>query len=266
MTKKISKIEAQKRKGRYNVYLDGKYAFPVAESVLIKYRLMRGMEVDNDLAAKISNDDQVAQAYGKMLNFLSHQLRTKKEVRQKLLVDNVPPEFVEPVMQKLRGQGYLDDLNYAQSYVRTVMRTDLKGPRVIRQKLRQKGVGEIDIDHALEQFNHQSQVDHAAELAQKLYRRYQKQPLRRQTEKVRQGLMTHGFDAELFDEIKDTVAPEEDVDQQEAILDRAASKAWHHYRNQEGYARIMKVKASLFRKGFDLDDVERWLEMHANND
>ena len=30
---KITKIEAQKRQGRYNVYLDGKYAFPVAECI-----------------------------------------------------------------------------------------------------------------------------------------------------------------------------------------------------------------------------------------
>lgn len=266
MTKKISKIEAQKRKGRYNVYLDGKYAFPVAESVLIKYRLMRGMEIDDQLAAKISDDDQIAQAYSKMLDFLAHQLRTEKEVRQKMVVANVPPEFVEPVMRKLRAQGYLDDLNYAQSYVRTIMNTELKGPRVIRQKLRQKGVGEIDIDHALEQFDHGSQVERSAELAKKLYRRYQKQPLRRQTEKVRQGLMTHGFDGDLFDEIKDMVSPSQDEEQQEAILDQAASKAWHHYRNQEGYARKMKVKAALFRKGFDLDDVERWLEMHVEDD
>lgn len=266
MTKKISKIEAQKRKGRYNVYLDGQYAFPVDESVLIKYRLMRGMEIDDDLAAKISNDDAVAQAYSKMLDFLSHQLRTEKEVRQKMVADNVSPQFVEPVMQKLRGQGYLDDLNYAQSYVRTIMRTELKGPRVIRQNLRRKGIGEIDIDRALTQFDHASQVARAAELAKKLYRHYQKQPLRRQVEKVRQGLMTHGFDGELFDEIEDEVAPEQDADQQAKILDRAASKAWRHYQGQKGYAQQMKFKAAMFRKGFDLDDVEHWLELHTNND
>ena len=266
MTKKISKIEAQKRKGRYNVYLDGQYAFPVDESVLIKYRLMRGMEIDDDLAAKISNDDAVAQAYSKMLDFLSHQLRTEKEVRQKMVADNVPPQFVEPVMQKLRGQGYLDDLNYAQSYVRTIMRTELKGPRVIRQNLRRKGIGEIDIDRALTQFDHASQVARAAELAKKLYRHYQKQPLRRQVEKVRQGLMTHGLDGEVCDAIEDEVAPEQDADQQAKILDRAASKAWRHYPGQKGYAQQMKFKAAMFRKGFDLDDVEHWLELHTNND
>ncbi|MDY3702578.1 MAG: recombination regulator RecX, partial [Limosilactobacillus coleohominis] len=56
MSKKITKIEAQKRKGRYNVYLDGKFAFPVAESVLIKFRLMKGVELDADQIAAITTD------------------------------------------------------------------------------------------------------------------------------------------------------------------------------------------------------------------
>ena len=60
--KKITKIEAQKRKGRYNVYLDGQYAFPVAESVLIKYRLMKGMELDQNQIAQVTTDDQIAKA------------------------------------------------------------------------------------------------------------------------------------------------------------------------------------------------------------
>ena len=59
---KISKIEAQKRQGRYNVYLDGHYAFPVAESVLVKFRLMRGVELDKDQVEAITTADQQARA------------------------------------------------------------------------------------------------------------------------------------------------------------------------------------------------------------
>ena len=152
MSKKITKIEAQKRKGRYNVYLDGKFAFPVAESVLIKFRLMKGVELDADQIAAITTDDQIAKVYGRMLYYLSHQLRTEKEVVQKMHELHTPEEYEEPVLKKLRGERLLDDHNYAESYVRTVMQTELKGPGVIRQKLRLKGVGELDIDDALQQF------------------------------------------------------------------------------------------------------------------
>ena len=159
--KKITKIEAQKRKGRYNVYLDDQYAFPVAESVLIKYRLMKGMELDQNQIAQITTDDQIAKAYGRMLDYLSHQLRTEKEVIQKLQEIETPEEYFEPILQKLQEERLLDDHNYAMSYVRTVMNTELKGPSVIRQKLRLKGIGELDIDAALEQFTDEKQLENA---------------------------------------------------------------------------------------------------------
>ena len=41
MVKKITMIQTQKKVGRFNIYINNKYAFPVSESVLIKYRLQR---------------------------------------------------------------------------------------------------------------------------------------------------------------------------------------------------------------------------------
>ena len=42
----ITKISAQKRPGRYNIFLDEQYAFPVSEEVLIKYGLRKGIVLD----------------------------------------------------------------------------------------------------------------------------------------------------------------------------------------------------------------------------
>ncbi|MFR0593480.1 recombination regulator RecX [Limosilactobacillus mucosae] len=263
---KISKIEAQKRPGRYNIYLDGKYAFAVAESVLIKYRLMKGMELDQPQLKAMTNDDEIAKAYNKMLDYLSHQLRTEHDVYEKLRQLKTPEEYIEPVMQKLRGLHLLDDHEYAASYVRTVMNTELKGPQVIRQKLRQKQIGELDIDSALAQFTPALQQENATKLAKKLFKRYAKLPTRRQEEKVHQGLITNGYAADLFSEIKDSVMPQPDEEQQDELLAKEAVKAWRRYekRAQTDYERRLKVKQALYRKGFDLDEVERWLNEHEN--
>ena len=110
---KISKIEAQKRKGRYNIYLDGKYAFPVAESVLIQFRLMKGTELDEKQIAAIATADQQAKAYSRMLDYLSYQMRTESDIVKKLKEIDTPEEFVEPILKKLRGQQLIDDRAYA---------------------------------------------------------------------------------------------------------------------------------------------------------
>lgn len=262
--KTITKIEAQKRQDRYNVYLDGQFAFPVAESVLVKYRLMKGMELAASDIAQITTDDQIAKTYGRMLDYLSHQLRTEKEVCQKMRELETPEEYVEPVLKKLRVERLLNDREYAASYVRTVMNTELKGPTVIRQKLRMKGVGELEIDDALAQFTEEKQLENATKLAKKLFQRYRSQPARRQEEKVHQGLMTNGYRSDLFNMVKETVEPETDPKQQDELLDRQAEKAFRKYQRYEGYEQQMKVKQALYRKGFDLDAIDDWLATHES--
>lgn len=222
--RQITAIVAQKRPGRFNVFLNGQYAFPVAESVLIKYRLYKGMEVDQKLLQQISNDDQVAQAYNKMLDYLSHQLRTEHEVEQKLVEIDTPPEFVPVVMAKLRENRLLDDREYAAAYVRTEMNTGLKGPGVIRQKLRQKRVGEFLIDDALTQFTTEQQVENAAKLVQKLAKRYLNQPARRRSEKIHQGVLTQGYGDEVYQLVKENEIPSQTEDRQAELLEREAEK------------------------------------------
>ena len=41
MNQKITSITAQKRPGRFNVFLDGNYAFSVSEDVLVKFQLSK---------------------------------------------------------------------------------------------------------------------------------------------------------------------------------------------------------------------------------
>ena len=59
---KVTKIQAQKRKGRYNVFLDGQYAFPVAETTLIEFRLMNGVELTDDQIKEIKDRENVNKA------------------------------------------------------------------------------------------------------------------------------------------------------------------------------------------------------------
>ncbi len=260
----ITKITAQQRPGRYNVFLDGKFAFPVAESVLIKHRLLKGVELTKEQVAQITTDDAIAKAYAAALDFLSYQLRTESEVVKKLQESGVPDEQIEPVLQKLRAEQLLDDRAYAAAYVRTVMNTELKGPVVIRQKLRAKRVGELDIDAALAQFTAERQLENATKLAAKLYRRYARQPQRRQAEKVYQGLVTQGYSGDLARQAREAAPkPEVETAREENLLAREGEKLWRRYaRREQGSRLAMKVKQALFRKGFGYDEVAAWVERY----
>ena len=61
MKQKITSITAQKRPGRFNVFLDGNYAFSVSEEVLVKFQLAKGKELDSADLEEIFEADDLAQ-------------------------------------------------------------------------------------------------------------------------------------------------------------------------------------------------------------
>lgn len=95
---------------------------------------------------------------------------------------------------------------------------------MIRQKLRQKRVGEFLIDDALTQFTTEQQVENAAKLVQKLAKRYLNQPARRRSEKIHQGVLTQGYGDEVYQLVKENEIPSQTEDRQAELLEREAEK------------------------------------------
>lgn len=264
---KVTMIQAQKRSGRYNLYLDGKYAFPISESVMIKFRVFKGMEITPELQLQMMTADDISRAYTRALDYLSHQLRTEKEVHDKLVTEDIEATIIDETMKKLREMHLLDDAQYAAAYVRTAKNTSTKGPRVIRQNLRQKGVGEQLIDDALaENFQGDDQLENAAAMAQKLAKRYQRQAFKTMLQKVRQGLMTKGFDSETITAALETLDLEPDVDEQWEALVQQGDKLWRRNRKYAFSERRMRTKRSLYQKGFLMDDINKFIDEQLADD
>ena len=256
---KITLIQAQKKAGRYNIYLDGTYAFPVAESVLIKYQLAKGMEIDKQLLSQITSADLQAKAYNKALDYLSHQLRTQKELSDHLKELGIDEPTIKEVLTKLLDLRLLDDQVYANSFVRTQANLSDKGPTVIRQKLRQKGIGENLIDRALLEFPLEAQVANAKKLGQKLAKRHQASPLKIRQNKIITGIMTKGFSASVANSALEQLDLQVDPNQELPALTTKAKKAWRRYQRFDLKTRQLKTKQALYRKGFNLDEIDKVL-------
>ncbi|KRL60031.1 recombination regulator RecX [Latilactobacillus fuchuensis] len=263
---KITKISSQKQKGRYNIFIDEAFAFGVTESVLIKYRLAKGLEMDATLQRDIQKDDDDAKAYQLALNYLSRQLRTEKELRQYLQEHEITPDGIEHSLAKLRELHYIDDQDYADSYVRTVMHTGDKGPKVIRQKLIQKGVKGPQIDQALTLYTTDDRAEVGLAAAQKLAKKYRHSSFFEQQQKIKQGLMQKGFSGDDLSLIIEALALEADPDDEEDALKTLGLKKWRRYRLLEPQERRMKMQQALYRKGFNIDAINRFIDEQALSD
>lgn len=84
--KKITKITRQKNNDeRYNIFLDEEYAFAVDEAVLIQFELKKGKVLDEFDIGDITYEEEIRKAFNKALQFLSFQMRSEHEVKEKLL-------------------------------------------------------------------------------------------------------------------------------------------------------------------------------------
>ncbi|MEF2722981.1 MAG: recombination regulator RecX, partial [Limosilactobacillus fermentum] len=75
---------------------------------------------------------------------------------------------------------------------------------------------------------------------------------------------TQGYGDEVYQLVKENEIPSQTEDRQAELLEREVEKAWHRYRRFEGYERKMKTKQALYRKGFDLDEIDHWLAKQEN--
>lgn len=257
---KITTIQAQKRKGRYNIFIDGQYRFPISEEVLIQFRLHKDQEITNDQIETITNADSISKAYNKALDYLSYQLRTEKEIIQYLQQHKFTDFQIEPVLQRLRNQGYINDLEYAKSYVRTIAKTSDKGPKVIIQNLRKKGILENDIETALEEFPFEEQLQNTVKIAQKLARKYHREAFKIKIQKIKNGLFAKGFNSEIATKAINRLELEKDKSQEMEQLHLQGTKIIRRYQKLPLPQRNQKVKTALYRKGFSIDEINQFID------
>lgn len=251
---KVTKIQAQKHKGRYNVFLDGKYAFPVAEATLIEFRLMNGVELTDAQIKEIQDRENVNKAYGDAVNYLSYQLRTKKEIKDYLYKKEYHRDAVDEVINRLEKLRYLDDGAYATSFINTQLRTTANGPKIIEQKLLHKGVPNNVVQDKLFDINQDILLENATEFAKKQARKQKRASFKQMLTKIRQSLYQKGFDNEIIEEAIKSLDLEPDEDEELDKLRKLVDKVQHRY------DKPAKLINYLMTKGYKFDEIKKVLQ------
>ncbi|WP_179395104.1 recombination regulator RecX [Lacticaseibacillus absianus] len=265
----ITAITTQKRKGRYNIFVDGQYAFPVSESTLIRFMLTKGMALPAALEQTIKTAEVEATANSLALDYLSHQMRTVQEVRQRLLQENLPEAAIAPVVARLQALHYLDDAKLADAFVRDDLLMGERGPKQVSARLREKGVAASVIEDALAGVKTSEWLAVAGRVAEKAARRNARRAFNDQRQKIRLALTQKGFTREQTEAALAALTLTKDEAGEAERLQQEAAKQWRLKRNYTGFDRRNRVKQALFRKGFALDDIDpvlRTLEDQTRED
>lgn len=255
----ISKVEQQKRQGRFNIYIGNEYAFAVAETVLIKFNLFKGRELTPLLIDEIKQADQQAKALQVAYMYLSQQLRSTYEVKQKLRQAEVDENTIELIIERLTAEHLIDDLAFAQSLVRTLAKTSLKGPRIVQQTLIQKHIEPDVVTIALTEYQVEWQVENATKLYLQLAKRYQKLAGFAKEQKLSQSLFQKGYSQTIIQQVMQDNEISSDRDDELENLKQLATKLWQRNRRYDALKRKIKTQQSLYAKGFQIDDIQMYV-------
>ncbi|WP_409273906.1 recombination regulator RecX [Neobacillus sp. SCS-31] len=266
----ITKITTQKRDtGRYNIYIDfGKgeeFAFSADEAVIIKFKLRKGMELDEFALAEVGYHDEIRKAYNNAINYLSHKMRTEKEVRKHLKEKKLEEAAINEVIHRLLEQGYLNDAEYADAYVRTQISTTDKGAYVVRMELKERGIADPLIEEALKQYTPEEQFEKAKSLAEKYARKYSGESERILKQKLDAMLRRKGYHTDAIQFALDEGDFGRDEEDELEAIRLQGEKAHRKHANLTGYAYERKMKETLFRKGFPIELIERYLEARGED-
>ena len=262
---KVTRITTQKNNNeRFSIFIDKgsgeEFGFGVDQDVLISFGLRKGVELSDEMLEGIQFEDQIKKGMNYALNYLSYRMRSEKEVKDYLLKKEVPEEAFPKIFEKLKRYGYINDLEFAIAFVRTKINAAGKGPFVIAQELKQKGVTKPMIDQSLEEYSYEQQLEIAKKLAEKKASKLKKSSATEQKQKVNQELRAKGFDRDIIQEVMQQINLDKGDNEEWEALVMQAQKAERRYSKLERREFDHKMKQFLYRKGFPFPLINKYLE------
>lgn len=139
------------------------------------------------------------EAKNKALGFLSRRRLSKKELEDKLL-RTFDEETIKCVLSWAEEYGFLDDVEYAKSYISDALRIKKHGIKKIRFDLLRKGISEFIIDDVLFEMGDVDETDNIKSIIEK---RLSDAADKKQTDKVIRFLISKGY---KFSDIKKCIS------------------------------------------------------------
>ncbi|NBD22393.1 regulatory protein RecX [Paenibacillus glycinis] len=188
------------------------------EDLLIKFRLLKGREIEADELKQIILEDSHHRAYILALAHLGARPRTEKEILRYLARKELDEQAALIAIERLKREGLVNDPVYAELYATQRMRSQLKGRRLLQQELQQRGIKRDTAKEAAAKLNEESETEIAIRAAMKKWP-YIKGEERERKQKLAAFLLRRGFPSSTVREAVKTAAQEDLEDEDGLMLD-----------------------------------------------
>ncbi len=218
---KVTQVEPQKKNPqRFNVFLDGKFAFGADEDLIVENRLIPGKEIDQAMLDKLLFESEVGKMSDRLYNLLSIRLRSEKEVRDYLRKKNFEKRIkekeeisdvgIEFLIDRFKRKGLINDKVFAEAWVESRRRSKKKGIQVLKMELYQKGIDREIIEEIFsETLGGESEENLARQSLEKKLNSWKNLPELELRKKATEFLVRRGFEYSLAKTVIDNLIKKE---------------------------------------------------------
>ncbi|MDP2674368.1 MAG: RecX family transcriptional regulator [Dehalococcoidia bacterium] len=137
---RVTAIRKQRREGRVNLYLDGRFALGLTLDAVAAAGLRIGDEIDDDTLRSLRRNAAGTDTVAAAMRLLSYRPRSESELRQRLARRGAPADLLDGAISRLRELGLVDDAAFARAWVEGRSRLSPRSQRLLRRELQAKGI------------------------------------------------------------------------------------------------------------------------------
>ena len=124
---------------KVHIYIDGEYTLTLYDDFWYRSGYSEGQEISEDELASLKEEAGFRSAYEKGINYLSMRAYSERELYNKLKM-KFSEEASQRAVDKLLYMGYLNDEEFALSYVKYLFETKKYDIKRISYELKLKGI------------------------------------------------------------------------------------------------------------------------------
>jgi len=144
---KITALHSSRgQRKRVNISLDDRFAFSLEAEVAIQEGLQVGQELAAGQIEALARSDNFHRCLNAATHYLSYRPRSEFELRERLQQRGFDGDSVEAVLAKLKEQGLVDDMAFAQFWKDNRESFSPRSQWLTKLELRQKGIANNIID------------------------------------------------------------------------------------------------------------------------
>jgi regulatory protein len=146
----ITAVTPQKNASdRFSIFVDGEFVMGLGIDVVIEFGLAAGMQVDPELLEQIRAKEEIVATVNAAMHLLAYRARATGELRTRLRQKGFSPSAIDAAVEKLQGWKYLDDEDFAKTWVEQQATHRPRSRRVMAQDLRSKGIDKEMVEETL---------------------------------------------------------------------------------------------------------------------